>query len=315
MMMSNWTNNSPSCLPLQDHISMLRTPRGKSYNNILLPVTTTNAVIAVISAFLNSLIIWTISRTKSLQTPQNLLVLGLAIADFGASVISQPSFCVMKFAEYKRNEALFCSSGYAFTLSFWGFSTVSFATLSMITADRFLAVQLHLRYKEFVTNRRYGLTLIVIWIVCLTVGPLTRVFGQSQAALIACFTLLASILFINGYFLFKIFKTTHRHALQIRMQQNSVTITTPNNNQRKLKHSVYTVYFITGAFSLCYIPYCLSMVAFMFLKAYSSVALFFTISESLVMLNGLFNPILYFWRITNLRTEAIKVLKCGGGSS
>ncbi|MEM8559500.1 MAG: sodium/proton-translocating pyrophosphatase, partial [Bacteroidota bacterium] len=100
---------------------------------------------------LNVLVIMVFVKTTSLRTPANTLVLGLSVSDFGIAIFSQPVFCVWIYAKLWCMEQLQHIFGTIFYYSFLLQAFVSFGILTTISADRFLAIHLHLRYKELVT--------------------------------------------------------------------------------------------------------------------------------------------------------------------
>jgi hypothetical protein len=139
--------------------------RSQHYDIFLFAVIVINALAAFFAICCNFVVVYIISKTPSLQTPSNILILGLAISDFIVGILSQPFFCLAKYFYVARDIDLFCTTVKVYDSSVNSLGTVSFLTLSAITADRYLAVYLHLRYLELVTVRRYGIVLVCIWSV------------------------------------------------------------------------------------------------------------------------------------------------------
>ena len=87
---------SYSC-PLQnvDTIDVLSLPENEVYNRFLVVFISINALTAFLSSFSNFAVIYIILGTKSLRTPSNILILGLAGSLILAAVelLTQPSFC------------------------------------------------------------------------------------------------------------------------------------------------------------------------------------------------------------------------------
>lgn len=144
--MSNTTSKrffiSP-CLPLETYFFDFT--HDSLYRSFLEVIIGLNGVTALFSIASNFLVMCTIILTKPLRTPSNALLLGLAVSDFGVGIISQPLFCVLRIAELLKNVDLFCRFGEVFQASIWMLATVSFFTYMAITADRYMAVYLHLR--------------------------------------------------------------------------------------------------------------------------------------------------------------------------
>jgi hypothetical protein len=91
-----------------------------------------NIMVAIVSSCSNFVVIYTISKTESLRTPSNLLILGLAISDFGVGVVAQPSYCLMRCSEIMNNLSLFCAVGMVYNLSIWTLAATSLLTLTAI---------------------------------------------------------------------------------------------------------------------------------------------------------------------------------------
>jgi hypothetical protein len=121
------------------------------------------------------------------------------------------------------------------------------------------------------------------------------------------------ILLLNGFLLFKISRIIRRHSRQIQAQQNSVEQSMGQSiNMPTFKKTVHTMYFVIGAFSLCYVPFAGGVIAFdvaqVNIPAHFERHHLFTITETLVMCNGVFNPVIYCWRIKEIRNAVLQFL-------
>ncbi|KAK3731649.1 hypothetical protein QZH41_007512 [Actinostola sp. cb2023] len=95
---------------------MLRLETYAHFRNFFVSMMVINAVSSFLASVLNFLTILTFVKTTSLRTPSYILILSLAISDFGVAVVVQPAYIL-----------------------------VSFLTVTAVTMDRFLAIHLHLR--------------------------------------------------------------------------------------------------------------------------------------------------------------------------
>ena len=105
---------------------------------------------------------------KTLKT----LLLSLAFSDFGVGLFAQPF-----------QTSLAVTLNRIMNISGSVFSTISFLGVVAVSVDRFLAVQLHLRYQELVTHKRVVVVVIFIWVfrafvylMILWESPVTRDF-------------------------------------------------------------------------------------------------------------------------------------------
>lgn len=273
-------------------------PQDTHYHNILRVFIFINALVAVIAICCNFIVIYTISRTPSLQKPSYFLILGLAVSDFGVGLFSQPTYAVNKFAELTGRVSVFCTTGKIFSSSAIVFTVISFFTLSAITADRFLAVQLHLRYQEIVTTRRCFVVIILIWISGVLIS-LARMLALGLPFLITVIIIFIALLLLNAFFLGKIYQVIRRHSVQIRAQQH---VAQQSFDMRTFRKTINTVDYIILAFLICYVPYAGALIIFTVRQHRTEdIRLLLTVTESFVMFNGVFNPIIYCLRIQEIR--------------
>ncbi|XP_031551212.1 adrenocorticotropic hormone receptor-like [Actinia tenebrosa] len=297
-------NMTLDCAPLS--VYFLDVPRDNHFDTFLLAMIVINAVMAVVASCSNAVVIYTISRTPSLQTPSNILILGLAISDLSVGIFSQPSFCLFRFYELRRNLDLYCSFGKMYMYITLPLAAISFLTLTAITADRFLAVHLHLRYQDIITTKRVGITLGFIWILGSLFAVYSAMFFKILAVVISSCCFFAFLLFLDVYFIFRVCLVIRRHSLQIQSQQSAQQ---PINMVRFRKSAMVMV-FVIGAFILCYVPYVIFTIMLGVVDEPSyGLRIGFNISETLVMSNGILNPIIYCWRIEDIRTAAVLLMR------
>jgi flagellar biosynthesis protein FlhB len=130
------------------------------------------------------------------------------------------------------------------------------------------------------------------------------VFAIELATLIG-FMLCVVLLGMNTYFLIKIFQVIRRHTLQIQAQQQSQQ----SIDMKKYRKSTKIMYCLIGAFALCYVPYVISMVTLGMAAELTRMNIcFHVIAETLMMFNGVLNPIFYCWRMEEMRNAARTLL-------
>ncbi|XP_031574392.1 adrenocorticotropic hormone receptor-like [Actinia tenebrosa] len=283
----------------------------RSYNDILLVLLAVlNIIISLVAMPSNFLVIHTIVKRPSLRTASNILILSLAVSDFGVGLITQPAFCVYKLAELKRNIGLFCASYWVYMITLFSFGSVSFATLTAITLDRFLAVYLHLRYQQIVTIQRYGILVASLWL-CSVLTALAKIFAESWVPSIFGGLFLIGGLLVNFVCIFKISRIVQRHSRQIRQQEASVQIHAQQQSvqqsidMRRYKKSVNTVYCVIFAFVLSYVPTIVVLIPYYVVQEYTrTIRLLFGFAETFIMFNGVLNPIIYCWKVKEIRRAA-----------
>lgn len=100
-----------------------------------------------------NIIIRALRKTSSLPKNLKTLLLSLAVSDLGVGFLAHPLYVVylvMKLKGVPTTIAFFTQKAFHFMGIILGFA--SFFAVTALTADRFLALQLHLRYQELVRN-------------------------------------------------------------------------------------------------------------------------------------------------------------------
>ena len=137
-------------------------------NNFIVFIIVTDVIGSLMASISNALIILMFVKISSLQTPSNILILSLAISDFGVGLLVQPAYCFVQFAQWTQNYVLGVTSYEVVHKTAPSMMNASLLTVATITIDRFLAVHLHLRYQELVTTKRSFIAVTVIWILSLS---------------------------------------------------------------------------------------------------------------------------------------------------
>lgn len=293
------------CHPLLGKTVLFTLEHQQHYDNFFLFILVINVLCSVCAICSNAVVICTVIKTASLHVPSNVLILGLAMADFAISMVSQPSYSMMKYSEYTRNLPLFCWVGIIYHVSVTGLFTVSFLTLTAITTDRFLAVKLHLRYQGLVTIPRYIIVLVIIWCVSIFSGT-NRLISDTLTMTIVAFICGMVAFVANLYFLLKIHFIVKRHKVRINSQRAKFQTL----NMTKFKKSVNTLHCVVGGILLCYLPLTITLIVhFLFHdKSNYPILAYFAFSETCLMSNSVVNPAIYFWKNKELREAAKRVL-------
>ncbi|EDO48032.1 predicted protein, partial [Nematostella vectensis] len=115
-------------------------------------------------AILNGLILATILRAETLQTPSNIFLCNLAISDLTVCLVAQPLALAWKWSERgQASYAIMCPLTLATWLISSQFSGVSLMTVTAASIDRYLALYLHLMYTSSVTSKRVAMVCAFAW--------------------------------------------------------------------------------------------------------------------------------------------------------
>ena len=260
-----------------------------------------------ITAFLgNALILVALRRESSLHPPSKVLYCSLATTDFFVGLISEPLYATYLISVVTKRWNI-CP--YAFTSAFiagYLLGSVSFLTMTAISVDRLLALLLRLRYRQVVTLKRMYATVVIIWVVSIVASAMY--FWNYLI------TLWYSYIFIPLCLATSIFSYTKIYC-KLRYLQNPIQPEQPNQavpapNVARYRKAVSSSLWIQSTLIICYLPFVLDGIVGRLLSPQNEVSsselLVKVYTITLVYLNSSLNPILYCWKIRELR-EAVKV--------
>ena len=255
-----------------------------------------NAILAFGTTVGNAMVILAIARTSALHKPSYVLVCTLAFSDFCVGVIVQPLFTAVRVAEMTNNSDLYCKLGMAYFSTCGVWLWLSCFTIVAVSVDRFLAVYLRMKYRVLVTVKRVMMTVGVMLLAAFLLA-IAYVFNMSSYYhLINVIIPLCLILTALSYF--KISRMLSQQEVQLGATS---TQSMSGFNVARYKQSLYTVMYVYIAFSICYLPYLAFSISITVLGRNVATHAAYLITATLVLSNSFINPILYYWRMPELR--------------
>ena len=258
----------------------------------------------------NTLILIALHKNTSLHQPSKVLLRNLVASDlcvgfvqllYGALGIS------ILQGWWQICHHLFKVNNIAASISI----TVSLWTITAISVDRLLALLLKIRYRQVVTIRKVYAVAIASW-----------VNGTSNATL-WIFSLLAWKVLLGTNIAVCLITSVYcytRTVLRLRHQHTQVlnNLRQPENQASRIdeiqyRKTVSSALWLLLALLFCYLPY-LFLVSFAFREIEnnpSSVLIIALTTTALLMyFNSTLNPILYCWRIKEVRRAVKNTLSC-----
>ena len=273
----------------------------------LIVLSTLNIFLSITAFLGNTLIFTALRRKNSLYPPSKLLYRTLAITDLCVGVVVQP-LCVAYLMSVKNERWDICYNFYvALFVASYILCAVSLFILTAISVDRLLALLLGLRYRQVVTLKRTHIAVIGLWIMCI-VGGASKTFWNTLITswYLHIVTVLCLVITISAYT--KIFLSLRHNQIHV---QNHVAQGQPSQaiplNIARYRKAVYSALWVQVTLFICYLPFGITQ-AFTDLKSVrfsSSVYLAKTFSFTFVFLNSALNPLLYCWKIKEVR-QAVK---------
>ena len=255
-----------------------------------------------LTAFLGNLVIViALRKAKSINGPTKLLFLNLAFTDLFVGLVAQPLFCfhLMSIAQERWDLCQFTEkSGYIPTVTL---CAVSLLTVTAISVDRLLVLLKGLRYRKVVTLTRVRILLIIMWSssLCTGVSFLWNVrvfFGITCISIVFCV-----VVSTTSYA--KIFLTLRCEKKKVQdgchnRQPNQIP---PLFAVKRYRQSVSAALWIHLTLIACYMPYATVKVATTFGVVTPTLLIVEAFMATLVYLNSTLNPVLYCWRIKEVR--------------
>ena len=250
-----------------------------------------------LAAFLgNALILIALHKESSLHPPSKLLLRCLATTDLCVGLITEPLFVTvwMSMVNEHWNICVYVDA-VGFRTSFI-LTGVSLWTMTATSVDRLLALLLGLRYKQVVTLKRTYMIVIAFWVVQTAFSVV--LFWNSLITLFYAIIGISLCLVTSIFSYTKIFLKLRHHQNQQPNQANQL-------NMERCKKAVSTAIWLQLTLVACYLPSAITLV--LIAKSGLSLSIYHTWNYviTLVFLNSSLNPILYCWKIEEVR-QAVK---------
>ena len=260
-----------------------------------------------ITAFLgNTLIQVALHKETSLHPPTKLLLRTLSISDLVIGVIGHPVGVIL-FLSLAKERWDICLYAINTAAPVWYFlGKVSLFILTVISVDRLLALLLKFRYRQVVTMKRTWMTLIILCI--LSTIPSAMYFWNDNISIVFGFIGQTLCLLISVSSYTKIFLKLRQHQSQVHDQalQQPAGLAGQQNIAR-FRKAVYSALWLQLTLVVCYLPYCINEVLWLIYDREFSSSMYLAayIGVTFGLLSSSLNPILYCWKMKEVR-QAVK---------
>ena len=268
-----------------------------------------NAYLSYTATMLNIVAIYAIRKTLSLPKNLKTLLLSLAVSDLGVGLLVQPMY-IANIMDFQQNNATNDTDNVIYLAFLIPVNLFIFASLFGVTAlcaDRFLAIYLHLRYQELVTNKRVAAVVVSIWVTSALIS-LIRFFNPKNIMYVS-FVIINSACIITATSLsVKLYLTLRRHINKFQVQQVAQNDQV-ESVQRKKKSAMASLYMYL-VFIVCYFP---DICVLIIIASISEPTIdlkhlqFYTLT--LVFLNSTLNPLIYCWKMKRIQHTIVGTLR------
>ena len=258
-----------------------------------------NALFSITSLLGNILVLTALQKETSLHPPSKLLFRCLSFTDLCVGLISQPIYISLLTMIINNNWNVCEVTETLASISSAILCGESISTLTAISVDRLLALLLRLRYRQIVTLNRVRFLVILSWVMNFAFA-MTYLWSKRFFFVGTCVWLLLCLSISSCCYL-KIYVYLRRQQALVHSPQvhpgSSLSIT-------RYKKTVSSALWIHLTLVACYLPYTIATVSILHNLCPCSASAW-SITGVLVFVNSSLNPILYYWRLREVR-QAIK---------
>ena len=279
-----------------------------------------NIFLSIFATLGNVLILVALRKVSSIHPPTKLLFRCLTVTDLCVGLLCQPLFVYVNYI------GLYFDIG-NFMVEFWNvfdfvfvlFLSVSSITSAAISVDRLLALLLGLRYRHVVTLCRVRVVIACVWSIAVSNASfycVAWILFHDKLLLASWWMFLALIMvsiIISTFSYTKIFLTLRHQQAQVQnhVQPEQSSRVRSVLNIARYKKTVYSVAWIQFAMLACYGPYIVMVFLWDFgnIDYSTEVMIAGEFFVCLFFLNSSLNPVLYCWRIKDVKQEVKNIIR------
>ena len=272
----------------------------------------TNIFLSMTAFVENSLVLVALHKTRSLHPPSKLLFLNVAITDLCVGIIVEPLHVSYLMSVVSERWDICYYAFLSSIITSYVMCSVSLLTLTTTSMDRLLALLLGLRYRQVVTLKRTRMTVAILWI--LSIVSTSSYFWDIRILVLWGKISVPLCLVVSGISYTKIFVTLRHNHIQVqdRSFQGQLQQTTLLNKARYRK-AVSSALWVQLVLAFCYFPYIIAQAVTSQKGMPLSGYLAREFTKTLIFLNSSLNPLIYFWKMRELRQAVKNTLCCLSG--
>ena len=271
-----------------------------------------NAFLCLTASTLNCIMIHALRKASSLPKQLRTLLLSLAVSDAGVGFLAQPLYTALlgiAWLQGTKNNPNYDKVHNAFITTLNLFSAASYMGVVILAIDRFLAIHLHLRYRELVTQGRLLALVILNWVSAALIAFLRSLNLDDISYGMYAFHAISGII-ITPILYCKIYATAARHANQIHALQVHPTQQSGQvGDAARLRKSITGTFFVYLAFLVCYLPNFATVVAILISGSSDTRHRLHVYSITMIYLNSSLNPLIYCWKVRQIRHTVVEMLR------
>ena len=274
-----------------------------------------NIFLSIFATLGNVLILAALRKVSSIHPPTKLLFRCLAVTDLCVGLLGQPLYVYVRYITISLDIGNYIVElVYVFVFIINVLLAVSVLTSAAISVDRLLALLLGLRYRHVVTLCRVRVVIACVWFIPVIHASLFCVASILFHTWWWTFRALAIFSIIVSTFSYtKIFLSLRHQQAQVQnhVQPEQSSGVRSVLNITRYKETVYSVAWIQFAMLACYCPYIVMSFVVEFRNVGYSIEVMIAgeLFLCLFFINSSLNPVLYCWRIKDVRQEVKNTIR------
>ena len=261
-----------------------------------------NAFTCPLTIMLNILLMVAVKTKRELRTKSNIALACLSTTDLIVGLVLQPLH-IASASLLHGGDTMFCTVTRISTIITSICGLASLHHMVLVSTERFFAIKYPFTHETQVTEGRIIMASALAWAAAITI----YILGVPYAAIVIICEALLIILPI--YCNVSVYKEIRRNEKQIAANQVSLEAKEKLLKKRK---AFYTTIIVLMAIFLCYVPSSICSAILVSFKERIPPAIMIAglyASSFLTVLNSLFNPLIYAFRIRHFRVAFIQLLE------
>ena len=266
-----------------------------------------NSFTSYAAIMLNIVAIIALRKTPSLPKPLKVLLLSISVSDLCVGLLVQPLYVALHMIN--EDKPIFKPLATVNTISATFFCTATLLGICAVSVDRFLTIHLQPRYQEIVTHRRVAAVVISIWVLSAVLSlPRTRTHSEKAILAIIVFITLGCLVAIAIIYV-KLYVVLKHHIMQdqaLNINLDSQTTVAIEDTARQKKCTV-AIFYLYLTLLICYLPNTCIVLMIVVDASFPYEIIHF--SDALVYLNSSLDPLIYCWKMRQVRLTAMNILR------
>ena len=255
-------------------------------------------------------------KRPTFRSPSIVLLCGLATTDLAVALFVQPLFLAVELMLLLSNSGNYnCALEKIHGAASYTMCGASLMTVTAISLDRLLAIQYHLRYASIVTVPRVIYVTALNWLVSGFLASLILWTGKKVFRVVLTLGV-AFCISLSSCVQVQIYRIVRRHQQQIQAQAEAVQGVN-GLNMARFKKTAVNAFLIHYFLLLCYTPLFITMsltsrfennTDFVSWNKYHS-PIAWNSATIIAFMNSSLNPLIYCWRLREMRLAVKGSLK------